>query len=108
MRLASPGIWLSVLLGIQVCFTGCSNLDPSQQDRLLDTKPDPVAEARSMLEGYASGSPMGSEASMYDDLVSRVTAADAAKGAALGEFLEGVKKSPSGLAGKAKNFLETF
>ena len=99
--------WLVVFLGLAAC-GGCSNLDPSQQDRMLETVPDPVGEARSMLEGYASGSPMGSEASMYDDLVARVTAADAAKGAALGEFLEGVRKSPSGLASKAKKFLETF
>lgn len=87
---------------------GCSRLDPSQQDRLLENVPNPVGEARSMLESYASGSPMGSEASIYDDLVARVTAADSAKGGALAAFVEDIRKSPGGLAAKAKKVLETF
>lgn len=107
MRNRLFGSWM-VVVCVAALASGCSNLDPSQRDRMLETVPDPVAEARSMLEGYASGSPMGSEASMYDDLVSRVKAADAAKGESLAEFLDDVRKSPSGLPSRAKKFLETF
>lgn len=102
-------VWSALFVVVATALpAGCSRLDPSQQDRLLENAPNPVGEARSMIEGYASGSPMGSEASIYDDLVARVTAADAAKGAALAAFVEDIRKSPGGLAAKAKAFLETF
>lgn len=87
---------------------GCTKTDPGQLDRVIQNAPDPVGEARSLLQQYASGSPIGSEGSMFDDLVARVKAADPAKGEALAAFIGDIQKSPAGLAGKAKKVLESF
>ena len=54
----------------------------------VNMKPDPVVEAKNMLEAYAGGQPLGSEQEIFADLIARVTAADAAKGAALKAFLD--------------------
>jgi len=87
---------------------GCTGMDASQRDRKIASAPDPVAEARATLEFYAGGNPIGSESEMLEDLVSRVTAADAARGAKLAAFVADIRKSSSGLAGKAKKALEGF
>lgn len=87
---------------------GCTQTDPGQRDRVIQNAPDPVGEARSLLQQYASGSPIGSEGSVFDDLVARVKAADPAKGEALAAFIADIQKSPAGLAGKAKKVLESF
>jgi len=87
---------------------GCTKLDPGQRDRKINNVPDVVREARSALEFYARGNPLGSESDMLDDLAARVSAADAAKGAKFAAFLAEIRKSSSGLAGKAKKALEGF
>lgn len=97
----------AAMVGLAV-LAGCTQTDPAQRDRVIQNAPDPVGEARSLLQGYASGSPMGSEGSMFDDLVARVKAADPAKGEALAAFVADILKSPAGLAGKAKKVLESF
>jgi hypothetical protein len=111
MTVSTTGVRLTgvatAMLGL-AALAGCTQTDPGQRDRVLQNAPDPVGEARSLLQSYASGSPMGSEGSMFDDLVARVKAADPAKGEALAAFIADIQKSPAGLAGKAKKVLESF
>jgi hypothetical protein len=97
----------AAMVGLAI-LAGCTQTDPGQRDRVIQNAPDPVGEARSLLQAYASGSPMGSEGSMFDDLVARVKAADPAKGEVLAAFVADILKSPAGLAGKAKKVLESF
>ena len=71
---------------------GCS---ATVQDKVMTgtgTAPGPVDEAKSLIKRYADGEPMGSEAMVFDDLVQRVTAADAGKGAKLKKFLDDAQK----------------
>jgi len=93
---------LSLLLG------GCTAQDPGQTDRVIQNAPDPVGEARSMLQAYAAGGPIGSEAEGFDGLVARVKAVDAAKGDALAAFVAEARRSADGLAERAKKLLAEF
>lgn len=97
-----------LIVGAAPGLPGCAQPDPGQRDRVVVNAPDPVGEARSLLQGYASGSPIGSEGSLFEDLVARVKAADPQKGEALGAFIADIQSSPAGLAGKAKKLLEGF
>ncbi len=56
------------------------------------TVPGPVDDAKALVQRYADGEQMGSEAMTFDDLVQRVTAADAGKGAKLKKFLDDASK----------------
>lgn len=87
---------------------GCARVDPGQRDRVIENTPDPVGEARSVLEAYAAGGPMGSEASTFDDLVARVKAVDAAKADVFATFVKEAMQSPAGLAERARKALANF
>ena len=73
------------ILCIVLAAAGCSK---TRQPKLPLTPaaPDPVGEARSLLESYGGGQLLGSESINYEDLVKRVTAVDAAKGEKLKAF----------------------
>jgi len=73
-------------------FGGCNS--GVVQDQILEANtPDPIAEARSLLNAYVTNPAVGSEAMDFDDLVSRVSGVDAEKGAKLEQFLTKAKKS---------------
>jgi hypothetical protein len=87
---------------------GCTKLDPGQRDRKINNVPDVVREARSALEFYARGNPLGSESATLDDLVAQVMKVDETRGAKLAAFVAEIRRSSAGLAGKAKKTLEGF
>ncbi len=93
-----------VLVALATC-VGCSATTPN---KTLQYTPDPVAEARAMVQAYANGQPLGSEMDVYDDLVARVTAKDATKGEKLAQYLAGVRTKRSADAAGAKKFLADF
>lgn len=95
----------TLLFGTTLLVAGCS---ATTQNKVLQYTPDPVAEARSVIQGYANGQPIGSEMGTYDDLVSRVTAANADKGAKLKQYLSEIKKTGRADAAKAKKMLADF
>lgn len=73
------------------------------KDRRWDVKaaaPDPVGEARALVQRLADGAQVGSEAEGFPDLVRRVTEADAAKGEKLKKLLE-TRGGPDAAAAKA-------
>jgi hypothetical protein len=93
---------------VSLAASGCAKTDPGQRDRVIENAPDPVGEARSVLQAYAAGGPMGSEASMFDDLSARVKAVDAAKAEVFATFAKEAMQSPEGLAERAKKALASF
>lgn len=82
------------------CTVGCSRGRGTKHE--VNMKPDPVVEARNMLEAYAGGQPLGSEQEIFADLIARVSAADAAKGASLKAFLDETMAKGKVDAAKAK------
>lgn len=81
------GVVAAVLLGI--AGLGCG---AGAQDRRWEVKgaaaPDPLADARVVVQRFADGGQVGSEAEGFPDLVRRVTEVDAEKGAKLKKLLE--------------------
>lgn len=67
---------------------------------------DPLAEAKAILNNYASGMPVTSEAESFPSLVERVKEKDAAKGAALEKGLNEIKQNPAAAQSKAKELLK--
>lgn len=84
---------------------GCS---PAVKDQLLPFTPDPVAEAKAILSGYASGQPVDSESEAFDTLVQRVAKVDAAKGTELQKFFDDVMTKGVANRAKAKDLLERW
>jgi hypothetical protein len=74
----------------------------------INLTPNPLGEARGLLESYAGGQQVGSELTFFDDLVTRVTAADAAKGAKLKAFCDEVAAKGAVDKAKAKALLDDF
>ena len=99
-------IVLSLLVVPSVAVTGGCN--PEVETKVIAVKPNPTGEARAMLESYANGQPVSSEAAGYDDLVARLKAADPAKGEALAKFVDETRRAPAGVAERAKKLLESF
>lgn len=95
----------TILFGTTLVAAGCS---ATTQNKVLQYTPDPVAEARAVVQCYANGQPIGSEMSTYDELVGRVTAANAEKGAKLKQYLSEIKKTGRADAAKAKKMLAEF
>jgi len=84
-----PIVVLALIAGMAV---GCSG---TVKDRVMTgsgSGPGPIDEAKTLIQRYANGEPMGSEAMVFDDLVKRVTAADAGKGAKLKKYLDSAQK----------------
>lgn len=67
---------------------------------------DPIAEAKAMLTNYSKGAPVTSEAESFPDLVSRVKAKDAAKGAILEKGFKEILANKSGAKAKADELLK--
>ena len=84
---------------------GCG---PQVRTKVIEIKPDAVGEVRSMLQAYAGGQPVSSEASMYDDLVTRLKAVDPEKGEVFAAFVAETRKAPAGVSARAKKLLEKF
>lgn len=103
MQVARRRHW--AILAVAVLCGGCSG---GVKDRELPFAPDPVAEAKSLLGGYASGQPAGSESEMFDDLVARVSAVDQAKGVELRDFFAEIKAKRVPDRAKARALVEAW
>jgi hypothetical protein len=83
---------------------GCGGVD----EKVIVAKPDndPLYEPRQLLQRYADGQPMGSEATSFPNMVERVKAVDPASAEVLGKGFEDLKNSPpSARRAKAKQLL---
>jgi hypothetical protein len=92
------------LAGLLLSFTiGCSG--GVKEETIQVPKQDPMNRAKSLLQNYASGSPLSSEVESYDEIVAEVKTADSAKGKILEEGLADIKKNPNQAKTKAKALL---
>jgi hypothetical protein len=86
---------------------GCSRTKAPKMP-LTPVAPDPVAEAKSLLDAYGGGQPLGSESVNYEHLINRVTAVDAGKGAKLKAFADEALQKGKVDAAKAKKLAAEF
>lgn len=97
--LALLGLFLAAIPG---CPSGGT---PKPQEYGVPMK-TPLEEAKSLLQNYAAGGSIGSEAASYSDLVNAVRQSDPAKADILEKgFAELQKTPPQGVAAKAKEIL---
>jgi hypothetical protein len=85
-------------------FAGCDTGAP-KVERVEAPEADPLAEARTILNNYASGMPVTSEAESFPDLIARAKAKDPAKGELLEKGLMEIKNNPAVAKSKAAELL---
>ncbi len=93
-------------LALAATVTGCSQ--PVKEQKIqIKTPTDPLAPAVTILQQYANGQAMGSEATSFAYLVGELRKADPAKADILEKGLDDLQKSPPGsLQAKAKALLD--
>jgi hypothetical protein len=97
-RLGLMGLLLVGGLGVTGCGTpGEEQIKVQQVDRL--------EEAKRLLQNYANGQPVTSEATSFPKLVEDVKKTDPAKGEILEKGLAEIQASPATAADKAKEVL---
>lgn len=84
--------------------TGCGD-GGRKEERIAVPQVDPLKQVRTLLQRYADGQPMTSEASSFPALVGEVRKTDPAKADLVEKGFEEMKKSPATLRTKAKELL---
>ena len=100
--LAAAGICSLALLS--PALVGC-NSGPVKEETIEVPQVSAIDEAKQILQNYANGAPLTSEAAGFPDLIARVKAEDAAKGEELEKGLNQIQSNPNGRAAIAKNLL---
>src|SRR6184192_1638587 len=92
------GIVCMALLGL----CGCESKPPP-----VEIQPQSGLErAKAILNDYASGVPMGSEAATFEEVVAEVRKTDPQKATILEKGFADLKRSPQNLSGKARALLK--
>ena len=65
-----------------------------------------LERAKGILNDYASGAPMGSEAATFEEIVAEVRKTDPQKATILEKGFADLKRSPQNLGGKARALLK--
>jgi hypothetical protein len=91
------GILCLALMGVVGCGSGAPPVQVQPQSGL--------ERARTILNDYASGVPMGSEAATFDEIVAEVRQSDPQKAAILEKGFAELKRSPQNLRDKARSLL---
>lgn len=90
-----------------VTMQGCGNA--SVQDQVLrENSTDAVDIAANLLESYAVGQPIGSEAEGYEEIIKSVSSVDSQKGEELRKFLNSIDQTRRIDRKEAKRLLELF
>lgn len=96
------GVGLVVLLA--VLFAGCSQ--QGVEEKTYQVKmPSGIEQARQVLQRYADGSPVGSEATTFPEIVAKVRESDPQKADLLEKGFAEIEKSKGKPAAKAKELL---
>jgi hypothetical protein len=94
-------------LAVALAAFGCSPRAAHERDIPVKAENDPLAEARTILQRYASGQPMSSEVTTFPQLVENVRAKDPQRADVLEKGLDELQKSPpSARQVKAKELLK--
>src|SRR5205085_11205418 len=96
---------LAGLLVVVVLF-GCGSSGMPEVKSYPVKATAPLDEAKALLQNYANGQPMASEAASFPDLVERVRQTDPQKADILAKGLADMEKSKTNIAGKAKALLQ--
>jgi len=99
---------LICVLGIVfAAIQGCGSA--SVQDKVLrENSTDPISIAAELLDSYAAGFPVGSEAEGYEEIINSVLSVDSQKGEELKNFLDSVERTRRVDRKEAKRLLELF
>ena len=90
-----------------VTMQGCGAA--SVQDKVLrENSTDAVDIAANLLESYAVGQPIGSEAEGYAEIIKSVSSVDSQKGEELKKFLDSIDRTRRIDRKEAKRLLELF
>jgi len=88
---------------VSVGLSGCGG--GVKEETIVVPKVSAVDEAKQIVQNYANGAPVTSEAAGFPDLIARVKAEDAAKGEALEKGLAQIQAQPNNRASLAKGLL---
>ena len=98
------GPCIGILLVAVMTVAGCSSGRVKEKTVELHMTQG-LERAKEYLQNYAKGDPIGSEASLFGQLVDEVRKTDPAKADILEKGFADLQKSKSGLAPKAKELL---
>ena len=94
-------------LGVGIIFVALLGLWGCGKDPPVEVKPQSGLErAKVILNDYAQGVPMGSEAATFQEIVEEVRQADPQKAAILEKGFADLKRSPGNLSSKARELLK--
>ena len=77
---------------VALVMAGCGPQGVTEK-RFSNPPPDAVTRAIVLIQGYADGQPVGSEAIEFEELAQGVAAIDAEKGSDVKEFLAEIEKT---------------
>ena len=86
----------------------CVSKRRSQDKVLRENSTDPISIAAELLDSYAAGFPVGSEAEGYEEIINSVLSVDSQKGEELKNFLDSVERTRRVDRKEAKRLLELF
>src|SRR5947209_5990170 len=92
------GILFLALFGLWGCSTGSKPIEVKPQGG--------VERAKVILNDYAQGNPMGSEAETFAEIVEEVRKSDPQKATILEKGFADIKRSPGSRSSKAKELLK--
>ena len=93
------GIIFMALLGLWGCGAGA-------KAPVVDKPQNVVEQAKVILNEYAQGGPMGSEAARFEDIVEELKKTDPQKATILEKGFADIKKSPNSRQAKARELLK--
>jgi hypothetical protein len=94
-------------LGVGIIFVALVGLCGCGKDPPVEVKPQSGLErAKVILNDYANGAAMGSEAETFEEIVAEVRKTDPQKAAILEKGFADLKRSPKNLSDKARALLK--
>ncbi|MBA4188488.1 MAG: hypothetical protein C0467_10825 [Planctomycetaceae bacterium] len=85
---------------------GCNPPGKIKEEVIDVPQNPPISQAKQLLEAYAKGQPLGSEASSYDQLVADVRKTDPVRADVLEKGFAELRKPNANTAAKAKEMLK--
>lgn len=94
-------------LALGIVFLALLGLCGCGKDRPVEVQPQSGLErAKTILNDYANGAPLGSEGAMYEEIVAEVRQTDEKKATILEKGFADLKRSPQNLRMKARALLK--
>src|SRR5690606_39471436 len=98
-------LWLLDMLLVAVVAAGC-NTGAVQEEDIAVPQQSGIEQAKQILQNYANGAPITSEAASFPNIVEQVRQEDPAKADLLEKGFADLQANPEGRVAKAKELLE--